>query len=269
MSQDKSGLNIVWKGTGGNNFWTGRDGERPVAIVDHCMSKGSDGTRATLESCAGWFANPRSEVSAHFGVGKDGRVWQFVDLQNTAWANGILEQPDLTLPWLAECVAKKINPNRRTISIEHEGDSYDTMPEVQYQATLALHRYLVAATGIPADRQHIVGHYQITARQRANCPGPGFPWTRLMSDLAASASAFQDPVTGFGVSEPFASFWRDRGGLPVFGRPISATLPGGKTFPDCQVVQWFERARFELHSGGVVMLGLVGREARDYFMRAV
>jgi N-acetylmuramoyl-L-alanine amidase len=264
MSQPESGLNIVWKGTGGHNFWTGRDGETPVAIVDHCMSRGADGTRATLESCAAWFANPTSEVSAHFGVGKDGRVWQFVDLQNTAWANGILEQPDMTLPWLAECVSQKINPNRRTISIEHEGDSPDTMPEAQYRSTLALHRWLVATAGITPDRQHIAGHYQITGRQRANCPGPGFPWSRLLRDLAAGPGSFQDPVTGFGVNEPFASFWRDNGGLSVFGRPISEVSAGGKAFPDCQAVQWFERARFELHAGGAVMLGLVGREARAY-----
>jgi N-acetylmuramoyl-L-alanine amidase len=175
---------MVWKGTNGNNFWPGRDGETAVAIVDHCMSKGADGTRATLESCAGWFANAHSEVSAHFGVAKDGRVWQFVKLQDTAWGNGILEDPDLSLPWLAECVQKKINPNKRTISIEHEGDTNDVMGEEQYQATLALHRYLIATVGtIKPDRQHIIGHNQITGRQRANCPGPFFPFVRLMNDL--------------------------------------------------------------------------------------
>ncbi|MBN9387853.1 MAG: N-acetylmuramoyl-L-alanine amidase [Chloroflexi bacterium] len=267
MSQADADLKIVWKGTNGQNFWAGRDGESAVAIVDHCMSKGADGTRATLESCANWFAKPKSEVSAHFGVGKDGRVWQFVDLRNTAWANGILEQPDLSLPWLAECVSRKINPNRRTISIEHEGDSNDTMPEAQYRATLALHRFLIATVGIKADRQHIVGHYQVTARQRANCPGAGFPWARLMSDLAASS--FQDPVTGFAVNEPFASFWRDHGGLSVFGRPVSEAISGEKGFPECQSIQWFERARFELHPGGVIMLGLVGNEARKLFQMAI
>lgn len=266
MREGSKDLDIVWKGTNGQNFWTGRDGQTAVAIVDHCMSKGADGTRATLESCANWFANPKSEVSAHFGVGKDGRVWQFVELGNTAWANGILEQPDLSLPWLAECVSKKLNPNRRTISIEHEGDSYDTMPEAQYRATLALHRFLIGAAGIRADRRHIVGHYQITARQRANCPGKTFPWERLMNDLAAGS--FQDPVTGFAVNEPFASFWRDHGGLAVFGRPLSAAAAGGRAFPECQAIQWFERARFELHPGGAIMLGLVGSEARQLFLTA-
>ena len=264
MDARENDLKIIWKGTNGNNFWVGRDGEKAVAIVDHCMSKGADGTRATLANCAAWFANPKSEVSAHFGVAKDGRVWQFVDLKNTAWANGILEQPDMSLPWLAECVTRKINPNRRTISIEHEGDSFDEIPEPQYQATVALHKHLILTAGILPDRQHIIGHSQITGRQRANCPGPGFPWQRLMNDLAGMAGSFLDPVTQFMVGEPFASFWRNHGGLAVFGRPISPQTAGGQHFPECQAVQWFERARFELHTGGVVMLGLVGSEAREF-----
>lgn len=273
MEQTVKELNIVWKGTNGNNFWVGRDGETACAIVNHCMSKGADGTRATLESCAAWFANKKSEVSAHFGVAKDGRVWQFVELKDAAWGNGILEKPDMSLPWLAECVKKKVNPNKRTISIEHEGDSFDVMPEEQYQATLALHRWLIATAGIVPDREHIIGHYQITGKQRANCPGPGFPWSRLIGDLAGTQAqapglSFQDPVTLFYVVEPFASFWSKNGGLAVFGRPISgmtgrAGTPEGVAFPECEAVQWFERARFELHGGGVVMLGLVGREARE------
>lgn len=264
MLQNGSNLDITWKGTNGNNFWVGRDGKTACAIVDHCMGRARDGSRATLEGTRGWFSNPKSEVSAHFGVAKDGRVWQFVDIKNTAWANGIMEQPDASIPWLAECVSKKINPNKRTISIEHEGDSNDVMPEAQYQATLALHRFLIKTAGIKADRQHIVGHSQITGRQRANCPGPGFPWQWLMRDLAkVRGLSFQDPVTNFTVAEPFASFWHKNGGLAVFGRPISELIRGDKAFPECQALQWFERARFELHAGGVVLLGLVGREAKQ------
>lgn len=177
---------MVWKGTNGNNFWVGRDGEKAVAIVDHCMSKGATGVRATLEGCWSHFSNPKSEVSAHFGVGKDGRVWQFVNLNDTAWSNGILENPDMAVPWLADAVRRKVNPNKLTISIEHEGDSFDVMTENQYIATLALHRLLIATVGIKPDREHIIGHYQITGRSRQNCPGPFFNFERLMNDLKYS-----------------------------------------------------------------------------------
>ncbi len=82
-------------------------------------------------------------------------------------------------------------------------------------------------------------------------------------------ASFQDAVTGFWVVEPFASFWKEKGGLALFGRPISGMTGGagiqeGVAFPGCEAFQWFERARFELHTGGAVMLGLVGREAREF-----
>lgn len=75
---------------------------------------------------------------------------------------------------------------------------------------------------------------------------------------------FTDPVTGFVVTEPFATFYRVNGGLPIFGRPISNLLPapgGGDYYrAGVKLYQWFERARFELHNNNAIMLGLVGSE---------
>jgi hypothetical protein len=63
------------------------------------------------------------------------------------------------------------------------------------------------------------------------------------------------------VAGPFRRFWEERGGLPIFGLPITDELrEGGLT------VQYFERARFELHpaaAGPVVLLGHVGREVYE------
>jgi hypothetical protein len=72
--------------------------------------------------------------------------------------------------------------------------------------------------------------------------------------------------TGHGVREPFLSFWEQRGGLDIFGYPISdevqERLPGdapGQT----HTVQYFERARLELRSdqpdpGQRIQIGLLG-----------
>jgi hypothetical protein len=57
---------------------------------------------------------------------------------------------------------------------------------MQYQATLWLHKQLIAKHGIPIDEGHIIGHYRIDSVNRPNCPGPGFPWQRLFSDLKGS-----------------------------------------------------------------------------------
>ncbi|MFL5734140.1 MAG: O-antigen ligase family protein, partial [Chloroflexia bacterium] len=68
------------------------------------------------------------------------------------------------------------------------------------------------------------------------------------------------------VSEPFLSFWRNNGGAPVFGNPVSPVMleveEGGRVLS----VQYFERARFEFHPEfddptKQVQLGLLGSEA--------
>lgn len=172
---------IVWKGSA--NHWVGRDNNTVVAIVDHIM-------QGTMESTNGWFKNRRSEVSAHFGVAKDGRIWQWVRVPDAAWGNGIPESPDQSLDWLVDGLKRKINPNNLTVSIEHEGNTGDSFTEEQFQASLWLHKYLISTYKIVPDRKHIIGHYQISAKSRAQCPGKGFPWQRLMNEL----SGYQGPA---------------------------------------------------------------------------
>jgi len=74
-------------------------------------------------------------------------------------------------------------------------------------------------------------------------------------------------ATGHNLSSHFLDFWEQRGGLSRFGYPISEEHD--ELDPDSgQVyrVQWFERARFELHPENAdtpyeVLLGLLGRQA--------
>lgn len=253
-------IDIQVRGTNGNNFWPGRAGHKPVAICNHIM-------QGTMESTLGWFRNPASEASAHYGVARDGRVWMFVDPANAAWANGIVQNPDLSIKWLAQAISDRINPNNLTISIEHEGNTGEPFPETQYQATLALHKLLIRQFNIVPDSQHIIRHSQIDSVKRPFCPGLTFPMDRLLKELNSmpqkSTYDFTDPVTKTSVTGAFANFYADQGGLKIFGRPISSIvqcLPGGRYNPAVQV-QWFERARFELQPDGSIALGLVGRES--------
>jgi hypothetical protein len=72
--------------------------------------------------------------------------------------------------------------------------------------------------------------------------------------------------TGHSLSGPFLKYWREKGGLPIFGYPISEELIernpiDGKEY----TVQYFERNRFEYHpefagSSNEVLLGLLGVE---------
>ena len=75
--------------------------------------------------------------------------------------------------------------------------------------------------------------------------------------FANSAEHVYFPETGHGLHHAFLRFWRTRGGLDVFGYPISEELTEhGLT------VQYFQRARFEYHPelspAYHVSLGLLG-----------
>lgn len=181
---------IDWKGS--PNHSDGRNGHDPLAIVNHIM-------QSSIESATGWFGNLKAEVSSHFGVARDGRIWQYVALENAAWANGPVANPDTSLGWLHDAILAKVNPNDLTVSIEHEGYTGKPFTPEQYQATLWLHKYLIKKLGIKIDREHLVGHYQIDGNSRKNCPGSAFPWKMLMADLALWQAGSDKYLIGAGA----------------------------------------------------------------------
>lgn len=158
---------ITWKAS--PNYFKGRNGKRIIAIVDHI-------TAGLMPGCLSWMQNSASKASANYLVGRTGRIYQMVKDEDSAWHAGEVKKPSWRL-------YDGTNPNRYTIGIEHEGKGGDALTEAQYQATLWLHRQLIAKWGIPIDADHIIGHYRIDSVNRPNCPGPGFPWDRLFVDL--------------------------------------------------------------------------------------
>ena len=46
--------------------------------------------------------------------------------RDAAWANGTVNKPDTSLPWMQKAVNEHINPNNLTVSIEHEGKTGET-----------------------------------------------------------------------------------------------------------------------------------------------
>jgi hypothetical protein len=93
---------------------------------------------------------------------------------------------------------------------------------------------------------------------------PPAPPTPGPADPCAGGTAF--PQTGHSICKPMESYWRQYGGLAQFGYPIgdwlAETSPtDGKRY----TVQYFERARFELHPENAdaryaVLLGLLGTQ---------
>lgn len=189
-------------------------GVRHIAIVDHIMA----GTLAGTDS---WFANPASQVSSHFGVGKNGETHQYVDLKNAAWANGVVARPNWPL------LIPGVNPNYYTVSIEHEGYSGDVMPEAQYQASLALHRWLIELLGLGVTRDTIIGHYRIDSVNKASCPGSGFPWDRLFKDLKGGDAPLKVAALLFSKEDYWAGtdVASKNGNCALFIRPADRSVP--------------------------------------------
>lgn len=141
---------------------------RPTHIVMHIAE-------GTLAGCDAWLTNPQSNASAHYCVGKDGTIHQYVDESAAAWANGAVREPRIPLP-------SDANPNEWTISIEHEGHTGEPWTPEMYQADAWLLRGISERWGIPLDREHIIGHCDLDSVTRPNCPGTGLDFDRLLRE---------------------------------------------------------------------------------------
>jgi N-acetyl-anhydromuramyl-L-alanine amidase AmpD len=165
-------MNIIQKKS--PNFWAGRKGYRPEGVVIHIM----DGTLVGTDS---WFANPASQVSAHYGVGRTGEVHQYVKEEDTAWHAGRVDTPVWGL------IKPNINPNLYTIGVEHEGKPDDVWTDAMKQASAALIREICQRWQIPIDRNHIVGHFEIFSK-KPNCPARD---KKIIDEIVALAGGQQ------------------------------------------------------------------------------
>lgn len=85
----------------------------------------------------------------------------------------------------------------------------------------------------------------------------GQTFERVTATAATGDRTFYSQ-TGHTLGGSFQQYWKNNGGLSIFGYPISEEFrQNGMT------IQYFERARFELISQGRVQLGHVGAELLD------
>jgi N-acetyl-anhydromuramyl-L-alanine amidase AmpD len=129
-------------------------------------------------------------------VAQDGRVTQLVSIEDTAWCNGTSSDPAQTIysgkSTLKNVRDRKINANLYTVSIEHEGIWATTKGKLtvkQLAATIDLIAWIrsevkrIYSVVIPLDREHIVGHYQISPINKPNCPGALFQFDTILNIL--------------------------------------------------------------------------------------
>ena len=176
--------NITWAGTADTNF-SHRRGMKPQAIVNHITS-------GTASSAINWFTSSNNKnSSAHFLVDKKGKIYQFVKIEDNAWANGLTAGIKAASSELVNQHGANINPNWYTVSIEHESFTKNNgkLTHEQLEASINLHRYIILyvknrwGVDISIDRKHILGHYEIDIVNRAFCPGSLFPFDEIISAL--------------------------------------------------------------------------------------
>ncbi|MET9147295.1 peptidoglycan-binding protein [Streptomyces sp. NPDC004042] len=91
-------------------------------LVVHIMA----GSLAGTES---WFRNPAAEASSHFGTGKNGALYQWVDTANRAWAQA--------------------NGNTSWLSIENEGQGGDALTSAQMDRVAEVFAWVHKVYGVP------------------------------------------------------------------------------------------------------------------------
>ncbi|MGQ4390188.1 N-acetylmuramoyl-L-alanine amidase [Streptomyces sp. SAS_270] len=121
-------------------------------------------TQATYPTTLSIFQNPQKKVSAHYVVrSADGHVAQCVREHDVAWHAGNWDY------------------NTRSVGIEHEGwvDQPAYFTNALYEESAKLTAAICTRYGVPRDRAHILGHYEVPGTDHTD-PGPNWDWTRYI-----------------------------------------------------------------------------------------
>ena len=190
----------------------------------------------SYSSAVAAFQDPTQAASAHYVISRTGRVAQMVPEKDIAWHAGNWDY------------------NTRAIGIEHEGYvSYNDYTIAEYQASAHLIASICSRWGVPMDRAHVIGHYQVPDPNNPGLfggtdhhtdPGPYWNWTYYMSLARTDASTLPspphmgpDPIAasaegGVNLSwQPAQTCTAPITGYTVKGTPgnISMTLPATTT----------------------------------------
>lgn len=140
------------------NFGPRRDGLTPSLIVLHYTAM-ADPMEALDRLCS-----PEFEVSAHYLIHRDGRLFQLVDEDMRAWHAG------------AGTWAGLDDINSRSIGIEIDNDGASPFSEPQMATLEALLPVIMTRWNILPEG--VIGHSDMAPGRKTD-PGPRFDWARL------------------------------------------------------------------------------------------
>ena len=145
-------------------------------------------------------------------------------------------------------------------------------PQGAAVATLPIDGPITVLVILPSDAGQLLAHPAGTTAEAGPlsgsppCLAPDKPSELFPLDpFAATPGASLGPPEGipYYVGAPFYAYWRQHGGLAIFGYPLSRELDVELEDGQAYTVQYFERARFEHHPENAapddVLLGQLGR----------
>ena len=148
----RAGIPTEWQGS--PNF----NERKPNLVVLHHTSDD------TVDQALRSLSDPLRQVSAHYLIGRDGRIIQLVDERARAWHAGESK-------WGADT-----DINSASLGIELDNNGHEPFPEVQIAALLRLLADIQERYHIPA--ANFVGHADIAPRRKVD-PSRYFPWKTL------------------------------------------------------------------------------------------
>lgn len=164
------------------NYRTGRR-KKISAIVVHFTGSQS------MEGCLTWFQNRASVASAHYVVGRDGRVVQMVREEDTALHAG------RSAMYPRENPPRERNVNDFSLGIELVGTMDSGFTDRQLASFYEVLAQLVVKYQIPPER--VVGHCHVAPGRKSDPDGVDhqFPWAKCREVAqAAYSSARRAPV---------------------------------------------------------------------------
>jgi N-acetylmuramoyl-L-alanine amidase len=135
-----------------------RDGLHPHLIVLHFTAMTS------AEAALARLCDPGAQVSAHYLIGRDGRLWQMVDERARAWHAG-------QGSWMGQD-----DINSRSIGIELDNDGIAPFSEPLMTTLEPLLGAIMARRSIAPEG--VIGHSDMAPGRKYD-PGPRFDWQRL------------------------------------------------------------------------------------------
>ncbi|MGZ3943655.1 MAG: N-acetylmuramoyl-L-alanine amidase [Mucilaginibacter sp.] len=148
---DSSGVPVASAFVGTVNF----NMRKPNYVIIHFTAQ--DSIRQTLHT----FTITSTQVSAHYVVAKDGRVYHMLNDYLRAWQAGISRWGSVT------------DMNSCSVGIEIDNNGSEPYTDAQVKSMVALLGYLKKTYNIP--RANFIGHQDIAPARKPD-PGPYFPW---------------------------------------------------------------------------------------------